>query len=162
MRVPTRRSDKVPRDDFDFKITWQKFKVLKNTLKHLKDDIRPKEVAIVKELSTTGDYSENAGYQLAKAKLRRTNNRISKIEQIISKADIIEISKNSSTVQIGNRVELDLNGAIKKYQILGSAETNPSLGCISYSSPLGSLLLNKKVGDVFSLNDREYRVIRIS
>lgn len=162
MRVPTRRSDKVPRADFDFKITLKKFEKLKSTLKHLKDDIRPKEVAIVKELSTTGDYSENAGYQLAKAKLRRTNNRISKIEQIISKADIIEISKNNSTVQIGNRVELDLNGAIKKYQILGSAETNPSLGCISYSSPLGSLLLNKKVGDVFSLNDREYRVIRIS
>lgn len=162
MRVPTRRSDKVPRDDFDFKITLKKFERLKSTLKHLKDDIRPKEVAIVKELSTTGDYSENAGYQLAKAKLRRTNNRISKIEQIISKADIIEISKNNSTVQIGSTVELDLNGAIKKYQILGSAETNPSLGYISYSSPLGSLLLNKKVGDVFSLNDREYRVIRIS
>ncbi len=162
MRVPIRRGDRVPRAAFDFKITQEKLEKLQKSLDYLKNKIRLQEASEVKILSTTGDYSENAGYQSAKANLRRTNNRIAKIEHIINKAEIIEINRNSERVEIGSIVELKLEQSTRSYQILGSAETNPSRGLISYSSPLGSLLLGKKVDDSFSLNDRHYTITKIS
>ncbi len=162
MRVPTRRSDKVPRGNFDFKISSEKYEQLKKTLNHLKKEIRPKEAKEVKILSTTGDYSENAGYQLAKANLRRINNKISKIENIIRKADIIEIRKNTNIVEIGATVELEIDKSTKKYQILGSLETDPSKGFISYNSPLGSMMLGKKIGDSFEINNKLYKIKKIS
>ncbi|HNV12632.1 MAG TPA: GreA/GreB family elongation factor [bacterium] len=162
MRVPIRRSDKVPTEKIDTKITLEKYRSLSKTLEKLKNEIRPKESEEVKILSTTGDYSENAGYQAAKAKLRRTNNKISKIEYILNRADIIETNPKSDEVQIGSLVKLEIDGKIKKYQILGSAETDPSKGKISYISPLGSSLLGKKIGEFVSINNlKKYKIVEI-
>ncbi|MCK9439203.1 MAG: GreA/GreB family elongation factor [Patescibacteria group bacterium] len=162
MRVPTRKSDKIPGEKIDARITLEKYQALQKTLKKLKEENRPVESEEVKILSTTGDYSENAGYQAAKAKLRRTNNKISKIEYILNRAEIIETNKKRDEIEIGSSVELEVEGTIKKYQILGSSETNPSQGKISYSSPLGSILLNKKVGDTIILKNKKYTIKKIS
>lgn len=162
MRVPIRRSDKVPTEKIDTKITLEKYRSLSKTLEKLKNEIRPKESEEVKILSTTGDYSENAGYQAAKAKLRRTNNKISKIEYILNRADIIETNTKSDEIQIGSLVKLEIDGKIKQYQILGSAETDPSKGKISYISPLGSSLLGKKIGEFVSINNlKKYKIVEI-
>lgn len=162
MRVPIRRSDKIPTEKIDTKITLEKYRSLSKTLEKLKNEIRPKESEEVKILSTTGDYSENAGYQAAKAKLRRTNNKISKIEYILNRADIIETNTKSDEIQIGSLVKLEIDGKIKQYQILGSAETDPSKGKISYISPLGSSLLGKKIGELVSINNlKKYKIIEI-
>ncbi len=162
MRVPIRRSDKVPTEKIDTKITLEKYRSLSKTLEKLKNEIGPKESEEVKILSTTGDYSENAGYQAAKAKLRRTNNKISKIEYILNRADIIETNTKSDEIQIGSLVKLEIDGKIKQYQILGSAETDPSKGKISYISPLGSSLLGKKIGEFVSINNsKKYKIIEI-
>lgn len=162
MRVPIRKSDKIPGEKIDTKITLEKYQNLQKTLKKLKEENRPVESEEVKILSTTGDYSENAGYQAAKAKLRRTNNKISKIEYILARADIIETNKERNEIEIGSSVELEVEDTVKKYQILGSSETNPSQGKISYSSPLGAALLNKKVGDSIVLKNKKYTVKKIS
>lgn len=162
MRVPIRRSDKVPTEKIDTKITLEKYRSLSKTLEKLKNEIRLKESEEVKILSTTGDYSENAGYQAAKAKLRRTNNKISKIEYILNRADIIETNPKSDEIQIGSLVKLEIDGKIKQYQILGSAETDPSKGKISYISPLGSSLLGKKIGEFVSINNlKKYKIVEI-
>jgi len=162
MRVPIRRSDKVPTEKIDTKITLEKYRSLSKTLEKLKNEIRPKESEEVKILSTTGDYSENAGYQAAKAKLRRTNNKISKIEYILNRADIIETNPKSDEIQIGSLVKLEIDGKIKQYQILGSAETDPNKGKISYISPLGSSLLGKKIGEFVSINNlKKYKIVEI-
>jgi len=152
MQTPYRKSDKIPRNKVDAKITLAKFEELKRNLDYLKNNLRPILMAEVKELSTTGDYSENAGYQSAKFKLRQTNNKINKIEDILVRSEIIKPNQNNN-IEIGNIVELEIDGVRKKYQILGSLETNPSKGLISYNSPLGSLLLNKKVGDIVELKN---------
>lgn len=162
MRVPIRRSDKIPTEKIDTKITLEKYRSLSKTLEKLKNEIRPKESEEVKILSTTGDYSENAGYQAAKAKLRRTNNKISKIEYILNRADIIETNTKSDEIQIGSLVKLEIDGKIKQYQILGSAETDPNKGKISYISPLGSSLLGKKIGEFVSINNlKKYKIVEI-
>ncbi len=164
MQTPYRKSDKVPRNKIDAKITLAKFEELKRNLDYLKNNLRPMLITEVKELSTTGDYSENAGYQSAKFKLRQTNDKINKIEDLLARSEIIKPNQNNK-IEIGNTVEIEVDGNIRKYQILGSLETNPSKGFISYSSPLGSLLLNKKVGDIIELknNDKtkKYRIKNI-
>jgi len=152
MQTPYRKSDQVPRNKVNAKITSTKFEELKRNLDYLKNNLRPLLMAEVKELSTTGDYSENAGYQSAKFKLRQTNNKINKIEDILARSEIIKPNQNNK-IEIGNIVELEIEGVIKKYQILGSLETDPSKGFISYNSPLGSLLLNKRVGDMVELKN---------
>lgn len=143
MQIPIRKGDKIPREKIEAKITLEKYQQLQRTLEKLKK-IQPQEAAEVKELSTTGDYSENAGYQEAKHKLRRTNSKIDRIENLLSQADIIEVNKNRDKIEIGSEIEIESRGIIKKYQILGSLETNPEKGLISYNSPLGSALLGKK------------------
>lgn len=165
MRTPVRRSNKIPIIKSDPRITLKKYQTLQSTLSSLKDKVRPRESAEVKELSTTGDYSENAGYQMAKHNLRRTNNKIEKIEDLLSRAEIIEPKENNEIVEVGNLVKLEVEGVIKNYQILGSLETNPEKGLISYKSPLGSVLINKKKGEMVELllngKTRLYKILDI-
>lgn len=161
MQTPIRKGDKIPREKIEAKITIEKYQQLQRNLEKLKK-IQPQEAAEVKELSTTGDYSENAGYQEAKHKLRRTNSKIDKINNILANAEIIEI-KNNNEINVGHQVEIECQGIRKKYQILGSLETNPQKGLISYNSPLGSTLLGKKTGEKITLKigerDKEYTII---
>ncbi len=165
MQTPIRKGDKIPREKIEAKITLEKYQQLQRTLEKLKK-IQPQEAAEVKELSTTGDYSENAGYQEAKHKLRRTNSKIDRIENLLSQADIIEVNKNRDKIEIGSEIEIESRGIIKKYQILGSLETNPEKGLISYNSPLGSALLGKKTGETISLEingkNKEYKIINFN
>lgn len=165
MQTPIRKGDKIPREKIEAKITLEKYQQLQRTLEKLKK-IQPQEAAEVKELSTTGDYSENAGYQEAKHKLRRTNSKIDRIENLLSQAEIIEVNKNRDKIEIGSEIEIESRGIIKKYQILGSLETNPEKGLISYNSPLGSALLGKKTGETISLEingkNKEYKIINFN
>ncbi len=166
MRVPTRRYDKKPRAKLDPHITIKKFKELKSKLKTLKENIHPKAVEEVKRLALDGDFSENFAYQIAKGKLRGINNSILKIENILKNAEIIDPDKNKDIVQLGNSVTIEKKGKEKTYQILGSAETNPESGIISHTSPLGSALLNKHVGDIIKVKLAKkfvgYKIIKIS
>ena len=108
---------------------------------------RPREAADVKHLASMGDFSENAGYQLAKARLRGINQRILDIEDLLKRAEIIRPSRNKDQVQLGHRVTVEINGRQRTYQILGSAETSPESGVISHSSPLGAALLGRRAGE---------------
>ncbi|MDP3899624.1 MAG: GreA/GreB family elongation factor [bacterium] len=173
MRVPTRRYDKKE-ENIDLRITQKKFDNLARSLEHLKKE-RPQLANEVKRLAEMGDFSENAAYQIAKGRLRGLNNRMTKLAYLLNHAVIIEEPKSNLTVQIGHTVTVEMGGKPssvetsagkqKKYQILGSGETNPDKNIISDSSPLGEALLDKQAGDVIKikLKDREveYRIIRI-
>ncbi len=165
MQVPTRRADKLPRTKPDPHITAEKFLELKNKVERMIKISRPKYSEEVKRLALMGDFSENAGYQLAKSRLRSLNYRILDIEDLLKRAEIIEPNKNSDRVQLGNSVIVEINGKTKEYKILGSNETNPSTGIISHNSPLGVALIGKKLGDIaeVQLADRtvEYKIIEI-
>lgn len=146
MQVPTRKYDKIPKQKSDPHITENKFKELSVKREKLINIDRPREAAEVQRLALMGDFSENAGYQLAKSRLRGINNRILEIEDLLKRAEIIQVS-NDGRIGLGNTVILENEGRQKSYQILGSAETDPAKGIISQSSPLGSSLLGKRVGD---------------
>lgn len=153
MRVPTRKSEqKAPRRESDYFITPEKYAEIEKSLKHLKEVKRPRESAEVKRLAAMGDFSENAGYQLAKSRLRGINRRIDEAEDLLKKAEIIKADGSSDKIEVGHLVSLEIKGKKKEYRILGSNETDPDQNIISYTSPLGSALLGKKVGDMAEIS----------
>lgn len=165
MRVPIRKAGQYTFLKSDPYMTQAKFDELKKNLSKLKDKVQPRLVQEVKRLAELGDFSENVEYQLAKGKLRGINSKILKLEKEISEAKIIETNRKLSQVEIGALVTVEASGTKKQYRILGSSETDPSAGVISYQSPLGKVLMNKKVDDVvvFEHNDQktDYKILKI-
>ena len=109
-------------------------------------------------LAEMGDLSENAAYQIAKGHLRGINDKISKLEFILSGAKIIKPNKNAEIIQLGSRVTIEIGDKQKTYLILGSSETNPQKGIISHNSPLGSALMGHKTGDKIKIRSKEKEV----
>ncbi len=165
MRVPIRKGTGPVPPLQDPKMTKEKYEELKGRLDFWLNVKRPKESQEVRRLAEMGDFSENTGYQIAKGRLRGLNQRILDLEQLLNKVEIIDTNNVSDVVQIGNQVEIETEGKIKSYKILGSAESDPISGIISHSSPLGSFLLGKRLGEeaVLSINgnDRIYKIVRI-
>jgi len=165
MQTPYRKKETYVRPKADPKITPEKFAALTAKLKRMIEIDRPRLSREVKHLASMGDFSENAGYQLAKGRLRGLNQRILDAEDLLKRAEIIESNPDKSSVGLGHRVTVKVNGQEKTYQILGSAETNPGSGVISHSSPLGSALLGHKVGDLVGVDingsSKEYEIIEI-
>jgi len=166
MRVPKRKADKYLPQRKDATMTVQKYQEIKKDLEKLENIIRPKLAYEVKKHASDGDFSENTAYQIAKGKLRGINKAILEKKDILQRAEIIELSKNKNTVQIGNTVVIEVNNKQKQYQILGASETNPAKGIISKDAPLAQLFLGKKLGDEFIFNTKnskkiKYKIIEI-
>jgi transcription elongation factor GreA len=165
MQVPTRKYDKYPRVKSDPHLTEEKYQELTAKLAKLKTVKQPREAEEVKRLALMGDFSENAGYQLAKSRLRGINQRILDIGDLLARAEIITPSADKEIVRLGHKVTIERNGKIKKYQILGSAETSPAAGVISHNSPIGAALLGRRLGETVKvlLADKEisYKIIEI-
>lgn len=165
MRVPIRKAGQYTYIKSDPLMTEAKLTELKKNLKKLKEIIQPELAKEVKRLALMGDFSENAAYQIAKGRLRSANEKIDKLIKQITEANIINPNKDTSKVKIGHLVTIKSSKQTKKYRLLGSSETNPSKGTISYQSPLGAALLNKKVGEIAKIEidgqTVEYTVIAI-
>jgi len=163
MRVPKRKPGVHTHDKKDPHITEAKYCSLKNKLQVLKSK-RPALIEEVKRLALDGDFSENHAYSMAKGRLRGLNQRMLEIEDHLKKSIIIKKSK-SDFVEIGSTIEVEVNGKVKEFTILGSSETNPSTGIISHLSPIGEALMNRKVGDEISVSVKDriikYRIINI-
>lgn len=165
MRTPKRKAGIYTNLKIDPNITKEKFNELKARLYKLEKFSQPAASREVQRLAEMGDFSENAAYQMAKGRLRGINQRILDLKEQLKNAIIIETKKNKEQVQIGHTVTVEFNGKQKKYQILGSAETDPLKGIISHNSPIGSALIGFKAGDVVTVElenkSIEYRIIKI-
>ncbi len=147
MRLPTRKPGKYSQPNIDHIITIKKLKELIDKLETTKKN-RSYYMSEVSRLAEMGDFSENVEYQLAKGELRRINNKITILEHRINNAEIISPESNTDKISIGHKVKVKLSDDTEKYfTILGSSESRPSEGVISYTSPIGSALLGKCVGD---------------
>ncbi len=150
MQVPKRKPGKYSDQQTDYRVTREKYNSFCKELKRLESKHRDL-VAEVQRLAEMGDFSENAAYQMAKGKLRGLNNRISELEDVIKKADIIE-TPAKGMVGLGSKVTIDLDGKQQTYTILGSAEADPLRGIISSNSPIGSALMGHRVGEMAMIN----------
>ncbi|MEK9155040.1 MAG: GreA/GreB family elongation factor [Patescibacteria group bacterium] len=149
MRLPTRKKEleRQQTEEFDVYVTKEKLERMKRDVQRLETKERGEAAAEVVRTGEMGDFSENAGYQWAKANLRRINGRILTLTEKINRAIIIDETSSDGVIRIGSTVTIRANDREFTYQILGSQETNPSLGRISHNSPIGQALLGHRVGD---------------
>lgn len=151
-------------------ITRRGAKVLQEELTELRHVKRPKIVHEVAEAAAQGDRSENAEYIYGKKKMREYDRRIMFIIKRLDSVTVVDPEKRPeserSQIYFGATVDLeDEDGKIVRYQIVGEDESDLRLGRISYSSPIGSALLKKRVGDVVTVKrpvgDIDYTVTRL-
>ena len=131
--------------------TEKGLKELRQKLDHLKDIERPLASKAIGEARDKGDLSENAEYDAAKEAQGMLEMEISKLEETLSNARIIDESKlDSSIILIHSTVKIKnlTNSAIMEYKLVAQSEANLSQGKISVDSPIGKGLLCKKNGDI--------------
>lgn len=164
MRLPNRKPGKYTFPTFDANITAEKLQALQGQLERAKGKL-PQAIHDTQRYGENGDFSENAEYQIAKGRLRGLLRSIDELQYQINHAQLIPAPTDTTTVQVGHTVTVETSGKRLQFKILGSTETNPTAGVISYQSPLGKLLLGHQVSDtvLLTLKDRtvEYQIITI-
>jgi transcription elongation factor GreA len=131
-------------------LTEDGLKRLQSELNQLKSVERPSISAQIAEARDKGDLSENAEYDAAKEAQGLLELKISKMEDMVANARIIDESKlDSSKVLILSKVKIKntLNNAIMSYTLVAENEADMKTGKISINSPIAKALLGKKVGD---------------
>ncbi|WP_417884881.1 transcription elongation factor GreA [Zunongwangia sp.] len=126
-------------------------KKLRAELNQLKDVERPRAANAIAEARDKGDLSENAEYDAAKEAQGLLEMKISKMEELVANARVIDESQlDTSKVLIHSNVKIknQNNGAEVNYKLVAQSEASLKEGKISVDSPIGKGLLGKKVGEV--------------
>jgi len=142
---------------------------LESELKRRVSEERPRIIEAIAEARGHGDLSENAEYHAAKEAHGHNEGRIVELEDQLSRAEIIDISKlvGSKTIKFGATVTLvdEDTEEKKKYQIVGDAEADVKQGRISISSPIARALIGKSKGDTVEVaapgGARSYEIIDV-
>ncbi len=153
MQVPKRKPGKYAPGPADYHLTPEAMQEMKKEIERIETHIRPKAVEELRRTREMGDLSENFAYSAAKAKLNGLDMRVLEINERLKNA--IPIRRGAASdggVRIGASVEVEVNGKTKVYDIVGSQETNPGSGAISYLSPLGAALMGHKPGENVTLS----------
>ena len=127
---------------------------LRAELEDLKSVRRPDVAARIHRATESGGAADNAEYEQVKNEQSFVEGKIRELEEVLSNAVVPPKKKVArGTVQFGSSVTV-VNKARKKtvYQLVGSAEANPSEGKISNESPVGQALLDHKVGDIVEVS----------
>ena len=130
--------------------TQEGLKKLQDELNQLKNVERPKISQQIAEARDKGDLSENAEYDAAKDAQGLLELRISKLEEVIASARLIDESKldNSKVLVLSKvRIRNTKSGQEVTYTLVAENEADFKSGKISVTSPIGKGLLGKKVGD---------------
>lgn len=152
----------------EFPMTQSGYEQLQEELEHLRTVKRPEVVEKIKVARSFGDLSENSEYDAAKDEQGFVEQEITKIEDMLRHAKIIEDSNDNNSVQIGKTVtfkELP-DGDQETYQIVGSAEADPFEGKISNESPIAKSLLGARLNDSVNVplpngNDMKVEIVSI-
>ena len=149
-------------------MTGEGYKALDEELKRLKSVERPAVIAAISEARAHGDLSENAEYHAAKDRQGWIEGRIAEIEDRISRAQVIDVSKLSGAqVKFGATVTVvDEDTEDKsRYQIVGEHEADVKQGRISVTSPIARSLIGKEKGDVVEVNTpggvKAYEIVKV-
>ena len=131
--------------------TEEGLKKLRKELDNLKSIERPKASQAIAEARDKGDLSENAEYDAAKEAQGLLEMRISKLEETLANARLIDESQlDTSKVLVHSTVKIknQTNGMVMTYKLVAESEADLKSGKISVSSPIGKGLLGKSVGEV--------------
>ena len=130
-------------------------KKLRAELNQLKDVERPLASKAIAEARDKGDLSENAEYDAAKEAQGLLELKISKMEETLANARLIdETQLDSSKVLVLSKVKIKntANNMLMEYQLVAESEANLREGKISVNSPIGKGLLGKSVGEIAEIS----------
>jgi transcription elongation factor GreA len=154
--------DKVP-------MTTAGYAALEAELKRRQQIERPRIIQAISEARSHGDLSENAEYHAAKEAQSHNEGRIAEIEDRMSRAEVIDVSKLSGkSVMFGATVTLvdEDTEEEKRYQIVGENEADVKSGKVSITSPIARALIGKKIGDTVEVNapggGKSYEVVNVA
>ena len=137
-------------------ITLNGLEKLKKELVFLKEKKRPEIVAAIAEARSHGDLKENAEYHAAKEEQSKNEGRILEINDIIARANVIDISKinNEGKIIFGSTVYLENldTGEKINYKIVGKDEADLKQKLIYFQSPIGKGLIGKNKKDLVEIN----------
>jgi transcription elongation factor GreA len=139
----------------DVVLTPEGFQKLKAEIEELRTTKRREVAERIKEAREFGDISENAEYDHAKNEQAMLEARIAQLEEKLRNASVIdERTIDTGVVSVGSKVRVkdQKSGQSMAYQIVGSAEADPTENKLSNESPVGSALLGHKRGDVVSVS----------
>ena len=125
---------------------------IEEELAYLKDVRRPEVIKALKDARALGDLSENADYDAARDEQAQIEGRILELEKLLENAHIIE-KVNTDVVGLGVTVKINYidDEEIEEYRIVGSIEADPSNNKISNESPLAKAIMNRKKGEICSV-----------
>ena len=136
-------------------ITSAGLEKLKKQLEELKNVKRPKIIEAIAEARAHGDLKENAEYHAAKEEQAKIESRIIEINDLIARANIIDITKleKKDNVIFGSTVSLInlANNEKKTYKIVGKDEADILKNYIYFRSPIGKALIGKKKNDLVAV-----------
>ena len=152
----------------EYPMTQAGYDQLHVDLEELKTVRRPDVVEKIKVARSFGDLSENSEYDAAKDEQGFVEKEITKIEEMIRHAVIIEDTGDNNTVSLGKTVTFKEipDGEEESYQIVGSAEADPFEGKISNESPMAQSLLGAKLKDEVKValpngSDMKVKIVKI-
>ena len=129
-------------------LTKNGFTELEKELNELVEIKRPKLVERLSYARSQGDLSENSDYINAREELEFFDGRISELNDVLKNAMVVKTKNGkSSSVDIGMKVTVRVNGQKHDFDIVGEWEADPVNKKISPNSPLGAALVGKKVGE---------------
>lgn len=136
-------------------ITLSSLEKLKEELVFLKEKKRPEIVAAISEARSHGDLKENAEYHAAKEEQSHNEGRIVEINDIIARANVIDVTKmnNDGKVIFGSTVNLENLDTGEKitYKIVGKDEADLKKKLIFFQSPMGKGLIGKNKDDLVEI-----------
>lgn len=133
--------------DHKVQLTKEGYLALKTELEVLVVNKRPVTLERLSHARSMGDLAENSDYHQAKEALEFIDGRISELEDVLSKAEVVEGIVRGGEVSFGAKVKVGVNGQQHVFHIVGEWEADPKEKKISHESPLGRALIGRKVGE---------------
>jgi len=150
-------------------MTLRGAEALRNELKRLKTEDRPRVIKAIAEARSHGDLSENAEYHAAREQQGFIEGRIGEIEAKLSTAEIIDPTAMASSGKVIFGATVDLedqdDGKSISYQIVGEDEADIKSARISITSPIARALVGKSAGDVVDVTapggTHSYEIVKV-
>ena len=134
-------------------LTQKDLEKMRSELDERRLKLMPELIEEVKRTRAFGDLSENFEYKAAKQALNRNKSRVRYLEKMIESAKLYEDKSGEDEVGLYDSVELYIpeDDETETVQVVTTVRCDPLSGRISKESPLGRILLGKKVGDRFTV-----------
>ncbi len=152
----------------DHEMTAEGLLALREELARLEGEGRAAIAADIRTAREFGDLKENAEYHAAKDAQAHLETKILQLREQLLNAEVVEAAEGGDAVAFGSTVEVEdeESGRSMTYTLVSAREADPGSGKLSFESPVGVALRDKKVGDVATVQtpggERRFKVVSVS